>query len=166
MINKIFSVFLISITAISMAQAQNRADMFDWKPLAEAMELAEQNNKKVLVYANAVWCIYCKKVEKEVFTLESVQQKTKEHFYPVWIDIESDEKLTFRGEEMTQIQFSRLMRITGTPTFIFFDSEGEIITAQPGFIPEEMYLQILEFVGSDAYLDQSFGEFAGIEAEN
>jgi thioredoxin-related protein len=166
MINKIFSVFLISITAISMAQAQNRADMFDWKPLAEAMELAEQNNKKVLVYANAVWCIYCKKVEKEVFTLESVQQKTKEHFYPVWIDIESDEKLTFRGEEMTQIQFSRLMRVTGTPTFIFFDSEGEIIAGQPGFIPEEMYLQILEFVGSDAYLDQSFGEFAGIEAEN
>ncbi len=166
MINKIFSVLLISLTAISFSQAQTLPDTYNWKPLSEAMELAEKNDKKVLVYANAVWCTYCKKMEKEVFTQEAVQQKTKEHFYSVWIDIESDEKLTFRDQEMTQIQFSRAMRITGTPTFIFFDSEGEIIAGQPGFIPEEMYLQILEFVGSDAYQDQSFGEFAGIEAEN
>lgn len=166
MINKIVSAFLISLTAISFTQAQDRPDMFDWKPLEEAMELAAENDKKVLVYANAVWCTYCKKMEKEVFTQESVQEITKEHFYSVWMDIESDEKLTFRDQEMTQIQFSRAMRVTGTPTFIFFDSEGEIIAGQPGFIPEDLYLQILEFVGSDAYLDQSFGEFAGIEAEN
>ena len=166
MFKRYFFLFLISITVISVSQAQDRPDMFDWKPLGEAIKLAAENDKKVLVYANARWCTYCKKMEKEVFTQEAIKEKTKQHFYSVWMDIESDEKLTFRGQEMTQIQFSRAMRVTGTPTFIFFDSEGEIIAGQPGFIPEDMYLQILEFVGSDAYQEQSFGEFSGIEPEN
>jgi thioredoxin-related protein len=64
------------------------------------------------------------------------------------------------------MQFSRAMRITGTPTFIFFDSEGEIIAGQPGFIPQDLYVQILSYVGTDAYLEQNFNEFVGVEAGN
>jgi thioredoxin-related protein len=128
--------------------------------MEEARELAQQDGKKVLIYANAVWCTYCKKQEKEVFSQQNVQELTNEHFYTVWLDIESEEKLIFRGEEVSQRDFARAMRITGTPTFIFLDSEGEIIAGQPGFIPEDLYLQILRFVGTNAYLDQSFEEFA------
>ena len=101
-----------------------------------------------------------------MFTQESVKELTNEHFYSVWMDIESQDSLTFRGQEMTQMQFGRAMRITGTPTFIFFDSEGEIIAGQPGFIPEDLYVQILEYVGSDAYQKQNFSEFTGVESEN
>jgi thioredoxin-related protein len=128
--------------------------------MEEARELAQQEGKKVLIYANAVWCTYCKKQEKEVFSQQNVQDLTNEHFYTVWLDIESEEKLIFRGEEVSQREFARAMRITGTPTFIFLDSKGEIIAGQPGFIPEDLYLQILRFVSTDAYLDQSFEEFA------
>ena len=148
-----------TISVHGFSQTDKLADVFEWQEMGEAIELAAENDKKVLVYANAVWCTYCKKMEKEVFSLEKVQQATNEDFYSVWIDIESEEELNFRGQKMSQIQFARIMRVTGTPTFIFFDSEGEIIAGQPGFIPEDMYLQILEFVGSDAYVDQSFGEF-------
>jgi len=151
---------------MTTAFSQNRPDMFEWKELGEAIKLAGENDKKVLVYGNASWCTYCKKMEKEVFTQESVKELTNEHFYSVWMDIESQDSLTFRGQEMTQMQFGRAMRITGTPTFIFFDSEGEIIAGQPGFIPEDLYVQILEYVGSDAYQKQNFSEFTGVESEN
>lgn len=133
---------------------------FNWKSMEEARELADKEDKKVLIYANAVWCTYCKKQEKEVFSQKNVQDITNEHFYTVWLDIESEEKMIFRGEEVSQRDFARAMRITGTPTFIFLDSAGEIIAGQPGFIPEDLYLQILKFVGTDAYLDQTFEEFA------
>jgi thioredoxin-related protein len=157
---KLFSLLLFTTISVhGFSQTDKLADVFEWQEMGEAIELAAENDKKVLVYANAVWCTYCKKMEKEVFSLEKVQQATNEDFYSVWIDIESEEELNFRGQKMSQIQFARIMRVTGTPTFIFFDSEGEIIAGQPGFIPEDMYLQILEFVGSDAYVDQSFGEF-------
>lgn len=156
-------LFLILFAAIStqgFSQSEKLAEAFEWRELGEALELAAENDKKVLVYANAVWCTYCKKHEKEVFSQQKVQELTNENFYSVWIDIESEEKLSFRDQEMTQIDFARIMRVTGTPTFIFFDSDGEIIAGQPGFIPEDLYMQILEFVGSDAYLTQSFNEFA------
>ncbi|HBX64743.1 MAG: hypothetical protein CL670_03360 [Balneola sp.] len=166
MTKKSVLVLLISLLGISIAQSQNRPDMFEWKELGEAIKLAGENDKKVLVYGNASWCTYCKKMEKEVFTQESVKELTNEHFYSVWMDTESQDSLTFRGQQMTQMQFSRAMRITGTPTFIFFDSEGEIIAGQPGFIPEELYVQILEYVGTDAYLEQNFNEFVGVETEN
>lgn len=151
-------------TATIFAQDADQSDplkMFDWKPLKEAQQLAAENGKKVLIYGNARWCTYCKKMEKEVFALDEVQDKTEADFYPVWLDIESEDSLSFRGNTMTHRELAQGFRITGTPTFIFLDSEGEVIAGQPGYIPEEMYLNILEFVGTDAYLDQSFGEFAG-----
>ncbi len=147
--------------SFTTAYAQNEIveDLYEWKTMEEAQKLADENSKKVVVYANASWCTYCKKMESEVFTSKKVQQETAENFYPVWVDIESDEKMIFRGEEITQMQFAQAMRITGTPTFVFLGPDGEIIAGQPGFIPEEMYLQMLDFIGSDAYLKQSFGEF-------
>lgn len=153
-------VFLAFISTAVLAQSQSIPAVFEWHEMGKAQELAAENDKKVLVYANARWCTYCKKMEKEVFTKEQVQQKTNDHFYTVWIDIESQDSLSFRGQRLTQRQFAQVMRISGTPTFIFFDEEGEIIAGQPGFIPEDLYVQILDFVGSDAYLEQSFGEFS------
>lgn len=157
-------LFILSSSFTGFAQnSENSARdtiPFNWKSMGEARELAQQEGKKVLIYANAVWCTYCKKQEKEVFSQQNVQDLTNEHFYTVWLDIESEEKLIFRGEEVSQRDFARAMRITGTPTFIFLDSKGEIIAGQPGFIPEDLYLQILRFVSTDAYLDQSFEEFA------
>lgn len=165
--------FLVLLTAVGCAQDNQKtgpeiqtqvkiekaSDHFAWKSLSDAMQLAKENQKKVLVYANASWCTYCKKMEKEVFTKDDIQKLTSDYFYPVWIDIESEDSLTFRGRKMTEMIFSRSLRVTGTPTFIFFDEEGDIISGQPGYIPQDVYAQILRYVGTDAYEDQSFQEF-------
>ncbi len=52
--------------------------------------------------------------------------------------------------------------MNGAPHY-FLGLDGEIIAGQPGFIPEEPYLQILDYVGTDAYIGQTFGEFVGSE---
>ncbi|MDR9416325.1 MAG: thioredoxin fold domain-containing protein [Gracilimonas sp.] len=158
-------VFILAFIPFSLfAQDEDQSaplDMFDWKPMVEAQQLAAEDGKKVLIYGNARWCTYCKKMEKEVFSLNSIQELTKKHFYPVWLDIESQDSVSFRGNTMTQRQLAQGFQITGTPTFIFLDSEGEVIAGQPGYIPEDLYQTILKFVGTDAYLNQSFTEFSG-----
>lgn len=177
--SSIITLILIFVSAIGCAQDEvqteanepvesktdtltvNAKEFFDWVSLEKAQQMAAENDKKVLIYANAAWCTYCKKMEKEVFSLESVQEVTDQYFYPVWLDIESEDSLRFRDRTLTEIEFARAMRVTGTPTFIFLDQEGEIIAGQPGYIPEDLYLQILEFIGSSAYEEQSFEEYAG-----
>lgn len=131
----------------------------DWYELEEAQVLAKENDKKVLIYAEASWCSYCKKMEQQVLSESDVQEMMAKYFYPVRVDIESDKKLRFNEKEMTQQEFARQMRVTGTPTFFFIDREGSVLGAQPGFIPKDIYQSLLTYLGTDAYDEIGFEEY-------
>lgn len=130
-----------------------------WYELEEAQVLAKENNKKVLVYAEASWCSYCKKMEQQVLSKSDVQRDMAQYFYPVRVDIESDQKLRYNGEEMTQQAFARRMRVSGTPTFIFIDQGGSVLGAQPGFIPKDIYQSLLTYIGTDTHEKIGFKEY-------
>lgn len=134
-------------------------DEINWYSMKEAQQMAKENEKKVLVYAEAVWCTYCKKMEKEVFPRQEVIDIMAEHYYPVRVDIESDKKMVFNGETLTGSQFAQKYRVRGTPTFFFIDGGGEILGAQPGFIPSDVFTSLLAFVGSDAHRRVSFEDY-------
>jgi thioredoxin-related protein len=174
---RLLPAFLLIFTFSISTQAQNEIvtdksdsdesvraealEMFDWKSFNEAQTQAKEDQKKVLIYVNARWCGYCKKMEKEVFSQESVQELTSKYFHPVWIDVdEEDSYLTFQNQKMSHSQFADALQAYSTPTFVFFDENGPPIAAQPGFLPEDIYTQILKYVGSSAYEDQSYEEFS------
>lgn len=150
---------LLSAAGFSPAGNSAPAAAIEWYGMKEAQELASNGDKKVMVYAEASWCTYCKKMEKEVFTQEDVQATIAKYFYPVRVDIESDNSLTFNGKEMTEVEFSRLMQVSGTPTFLFVNGEGEVLGGQPGFIPSDVFKALLTYVGSDAHIRISFDQF-------
>jgi thioredoxin-related protein len=60
---------------------------------------------------------------------------------------------------MTQQDFSRQMRVSGTPTFFFIDKEGSVLGAQPGFIPKDTYELLLTYVGTDVQNEINFKEY-------
>lgn len=128
----------------------------DWVPLSKAQQLAAENNKKVMIYAEAKWCGYCKKMERKVFPKESVQDSVEKYFYPVRIDIDSDIKVTFNGEDYTEQGLARKFRTTSTPTLIFVDKKGKIIGGQPGYLPPEIFDKLVAYVGDDKFGTISF----------
>jgi|SRR5699024_9736488 len=135
------------------------AQEIDWLPLEKAQQLALKNDKKVLIYAKASWCGYCKRMEEEVFTQQSVADSLRKYFYTVRIDIESDNKLIFSEQRYTEQGLSRKFRIFSTPTFIFLNSDGSVIGRQPGYMPADVFTKIVSFTGSDAYRNQEFEEY-------
>lgn len=158
------AVTIAAYSSVAIAQTENTEtsakEMFDWVPFDEAKKMAEENNKKILVYVNARWCGYCKKMENEVFVEENIQALTSEYFYPVWLDLDvEDEYLTFADTKLSHRQFAQKLGAYSTPTFIFFEPNEDIIAGQPGFLPEDIYSTILEFIGTSAYEGQSFTEF-------
>lgn len=155
---KYFIYLLILIVITASASISNRADI-NWYSFQEAQQLAGENDKKVLVYAEAVWCTYCKKMENEVFPRQKVMDTIAEYYYPVRVDIESDKQLVFNEQKMTGSQFAQKYRVSGTPTFFFIDKKGEILGAQPGFIPHDVFTDLLAFVGSDAHKRVSFEDY-------
>lgn len=157
--NSKYFIFAISFICFTAFTSFDSTTKIAWYELKEAQQLAKANDKKVLIYAEAVWCTYCQKMEKEVFPEQEVIDAMAEYYYPVRVDIESDKKMEFNGDVLTGSQFARKYRVQGTPTTFFIDKEGKILGAQPGFIPADTFLNLLTFVGSDAYQSVSFDEY-------
>ncbi|NBC05272.1 MAG: thioredoxin fold domain-containing protein [Bacteroidetes bacterium] len=130
-------------------------------PLQQALELAPQEGKKILVDVFANWCPYCQQMHSEIYPSEAVQNAISDYFLLVRIDIESDAMVNYHGEEMTEAEFASALENQNVPTAYFLNSEGAILGKQPGFLKEDLFVNLLNFVGSDAYLDQSFQDYAG-----
>jgi len=145
----------------SSADAQITKEVsFRIMELEEAMETAKLEDKKVLLDVFAVWCPYCRKMHSDVYPNESVSEAVNDHFILVHIDIESEEKVTFLDKNITQKQFATALRSQSTPTTYFMNHDGEILGHQPGLLSAEVFESLLRYIGSDAYLDQSFEEFS------
>lgn len=147
---------LILLFGILPAAAQQD---IKWKSLSEAQELAKANGKKVMLFAEAKWCGYCKKMYAEVFPEKTVQDSLHKYFYPVKLDIESDQEIIFNDRSLTQRQLARQFRISSTPTFIFLDQDGSTIGLQPGYLPTDIFDKLVAFVGSDLTGKQSFKQY-------
>lgn len=152
---KIFVLILVGIIYTLPGQAQS----INWTSLSDAQEMAAEDDKKVMIFAEAEWCSYCKKMYDEVFPEESVQDSLQKYFHPVRLDIESDSKITFNGETFTEQELSRHFRATSTPTTIFVNKEGDVIGAQPGYMPAEIFDKLMAFVGRDLTGTISFEDY-------
>lgn len=151
-------VFLMGSNPV-MAQSNNDSTSFEWYNLEEAQKRAESEQKKVFIFAEAEWCGICKQMKREVFPKEEVQQIITEYFYPVKIDIESDNNIVFNGDKMTEQNFSRNMRVSATPTMIFVDHKGEVLGVQPGFIEESVFTSLLEYIGNNRMGEGDFEDY-------
>lgn len=161
-LKRISLITLIIVSGFSAtAEAQITSEVpFRIMELEEAMETAKLEDKKVLLDVFAVWCPYCRKMHNDVYPDENVSKAVNEHFILVHIDIESEEKVTFLDKNITQAQFATALRSQSTPTTYFMNHDGEILGHQPGLLSAEVFESLLRYVGSDAYLDQSFEEFS------
>lgn len=150
------SLFLLLFLMTNwVAQAQS----VGWMSLFKAQKLAAQNNKKVMLFAEADWCTYCHKMHKEVFPRKAVQDSLSKYFYPVRIDVESDSKVVFNGQRVSKKKLSRKLRLRRMPTTLFLNADGDVIGAQPGYLPADVFDKLLGFVGSDMTGKQSFTEY-------
>jgi thioredoxin-related protein len=156
----IFSTFFLLLAGSDIVLSQETSEStFKWYNLDEAQELARSDNKKVFVFAEAEWCSYCKQMKREIFPKKEVQGILSNNYYPVKIDIESEKRLNFNGKEMTEREFSKQMKLRATPTMIFLDDNGEVMGVQPGYLPENKFLALLEYVVSENYGKIKFEEY-------
>ena len=159
---RFLTLWMLLLAASSSVYAQKQAEIdsgFEWLSLSEAQQQAQQTGKKILLFGYAEWCGYCRKTRRETFPDSTVLAAIKQYYLPVQLDTESGEEITYNGENLKAFELARYLRITSYPTHFFIDAEGAILGAQPGFLEPDIYTPLLNFVGSDAYKDQSFEEY-------
>ena len=134
-----------------------------WTSMEDAIATAQADGKLIVVHGYASWCGWCAKMDQDVYTDDAVQAYLAEHFTATRLDIEGDGPLQYFDAAVTPAQLGRAMGITGTPTTVFVDTDGSLITKLPGFANAETFLYALQYVREEGYERATFDQF--IEAK-
>ncbi len=109
-------------------------DDYQFLSLTEATQLANSENKPMLLYFGRYGCTTCRKMHAEVFNDASLRAKYNSAFVLAYVDTESGKRIKLgNGERTTEMQFATRSRILGTPTFIYFSPEQKPLFKKAGF---------------------------------
>lgn len=106
----------------------------EWVPLAEAMTKAEQDGRLLLIDIYEVGCQFCRAMNRDVYPAPSTRSVLDRDFYPVKINGNSEETITFMGEEITQQAFANSLGLTAFPFTVIMDHEGNVINSRRGYM--------------------------------
>ncbi len=137
----------LAIILSSLAQAQqsdNAKASIQWLTLEEAQQLSEKEPRKIIMDVYTDWCGWCKKMDKTTFADKSVVDYVNKNFYAVKLKADSNDKVTFKGQEFTNGQFAQALRVTGYPTIVFWDKNFSNFQPVSGYRQAEEFRKILE----------------------
>ena len=155
---KLFFLFF-AITAVAV-QAQE----INWITMDEALAAQKKSPKKIVVDVYADWCGPCKMMDRNTFTNADVIDYINENYYAVKFDAEGDEEVNYQGKQFTNPgyvkgkrgrnathQFPMALQVRGYPSMVYFDEEGSLIQAIPGYQTPQQLEVYLKMIGSDDY---------------
>ena len=162
---------LVLISFITLFTWQSYAQDTDikWLSFEEAIALNKKSPKKILVDVYTNWCYYCKVMDKKTYSNPEIIAYINTHFYPVKLNAEQKEDITFNGKKYKYIAKGRrgyhelaaaiLEGKLSYPTTVFFDAKEKVITRLPGYLTVKNYEPILVFLGEDHYVNKDWDTF-------
>jgi thioredoxin 1 len=141
------SIFLVGIFAL-VAFVAARYPFVDFKKDAEngiqfhketwqkALELAQKENKLVFLDIYATWCGPCKKLKANTFSDATVGA----YYNPNFINVALD------GEEGEGKILAEKYKVTGYPTLLFIDKDGNIVYQTGGYMSAKNFVKLGEKV--------------------
>lgn len=123
----------------------------DWQPLNIAIDQASNGEKYILVDIFEVGCQWCRKMSREVYPSPTIRAILDRDFLSVKINGNSESLITYRGQEMTQREFSALMGVTAFPFTVILDNEGNIVDRRRGYMDTQSLSRFLkDAIASDS----------------
>jgi thioredoxin-related protein len=100
--------------------------------LAEDLEEANAEGKRLVLMVEQRGCLYCKKMHEEVYPDETLSNYIEENFFVVQLNLHgSREMVDFDGDVRSEREMLRKWGILFTPTVIFLPEEVKAGEAAP-----------------------------------
>lgn len=162
------ALLLLALLLAGPAFAQTNAGLIPddapaWRSMEDAIATAQAQDRLLVVHSYTVWCGWCVRMDRETYTDDAVQAYLADHYEVTRLDLESDEVVPFFDHTVSMAELGDALQVSGTPTTVFVDSDGSLITKMPGFQTAETFLHALRYVREEAYNTMSFAEY--IEAQ-
>jgi protein disulfide-isomerase len=126
-----------------------------FEDIEKARAVARETNKLMLLdFSGSDWCIWCKRLKKEVFSKSAFQAYAKDNLVLVNLDFPQFSAQSDAVKKQNQ-QLAQTYRIRGFPTVILLSSEGKEIQ-RTGYRPggPEKYIEHLEDIINGYQSDQ------------
>ncbi|RXQ93943.1 DUF255 domain-containing protein [Ancylomarina salipaludis] len=127
-------ILLLSLTVCS-AQKKGNVNFLNLS-LEQAFEQAKKDGKQVFVNYSTKGCTPCKIMENTVYTNPSLAKKMNDNFVCIKLDPIEDKSIENRARYEH--------KVSGFPTFIFFNLKGEIVSNDVGFKSVEEMTQLVD----------------------
>tara|TARA_R110000868_G_scaffold408293_7_gene691084 strand:- start:38210 stop:38668 length:459 start_codon:yes stop_codon:yes gene_type:complete len=115
----------------------------DWRTLASAQKEAKDTQKLILVDVFEVGCKYCRAMEREVYPDSTVRTVLDAGYIPAKIDGNSQELISFNGQEMTAQEWAQSQGVYVFPGTLILDPEGNQLKQRTGFMNVDELRQFL-----------------------
>lgn len=154
-----FTLLLLTVTLLKFQANAGDQQELKWNTLTEGLKEAKSKNKKVLVDVYTDWCKYCKKMDKEVYEDKNVVNYLSKSYVLVKLNAESATQVSYKGQTTSEREIAGMFGVSGYPTTLFLNAEGEFLTPVPGFVPADRFLDIAKFIGDNYYEKMNWDEY-------
>ena len=154
-------LLLVLILSSTLGYSQ---DKIKWLTMNEALEAQKETPKKIFMDVYTTWCGPCNLLDKNTLSHKDVIAFINKNYYAVKFNAEGNEEITFedftytnpnyqperKGRNATHF-FADALRIPGYPSLVFFEENGKLIQAVPGYkTPQELEIY-LKMIANDDY---------------
>lgn len=122
---------------------------FQWLDFESGFLKAKKENKILLVDVYTDWCYYCKVMDKETYTNDSVIRMLKQDFVMVKLNPEKNRNYVMNGDTMDAVTLHKWLgygKQFGYPTSYFMVNPGETEEryALIGYVQSWDFMNVLE----------------------
>jgi len=151
-------LFIFGLLTISSGLYSQSSEV-KWYSLEEAVELCEKEPRKLFIDVITVWCGWCKKMDREVFSQDGIVDILNNEYYAVRLDAQQKDDIEFKGETFKyemygQKGFNRfavelLRGKMGFPSLVFLDEKYNLIQSLEGYHNSDRLQLVLSYFGEN-----------------
>lgn len=108
------------------------------RDLEQGLRKAQMSNRLVMIDFYADWCGWCQKLDQETFADPKVKEMLR--FMFICIKVNGDEN----SAAVTKYH------VQGYPNIVFVAPDGRVVHQQPGYLPPDQFVQLLNAVSERA----------------
>ena len=105
--------------------------------LEESFQIAQQENKPVMMYFWAIWCQYCARFQTDTLGNDQVKKILEEDYLLVAMDLDIDREV------------AQQYGVSYPPYLVFMDQNGKVLERVPGAVEANYLLPIVTKVRDD-----------------
>ncbi len=154
-------------TAAPVLRKSEKKEKIKWITIAEAETKSNLQKKDILIDLYTDWCGWCKVMDKNTYSNPNVIRYIEENFYPVKLNAETREILTWQGKQFNYNDKYRVhdyaIYLTGGqlsyPTTIILPADGSSPQMIPGYLKIPDMELILRYFGEGYYGKTAFADY-------